>query len=168
MGQRNASYIMVENKATKEKKITQIYNQWNFIAVQPLKMVRGIEGVLEDLMDEDLGYVYFKTAGESPDVGWVGGRIEPLHKPFNEDNNNGWNLVKFVVDGEKCDVEFFCIAGSEDGNFDVDYTFDEYWELDSEKNMEAIETLRNLGTWNPQLRCEIPQFINSLIENEAN
>lgn len=189
MGQRNATYIIVERinyefsskkrkKVIKSSKITPIYNQWNYIKMQPSKMVRGIKSILKMGYEFiDFGYVpidliYYINSGLSEFVDdnkkscqWVGGNLEEEYykngtysSAYQEDNNNGWNIVKIIIDNTKRElrVEIFCIPGSEDLEKANNKTLEGYfYEYINKKDIEYLSQFK----WNPKLEKEAKQLI---------
>jgi hypothetical protein len=170
MGQRNATYVIVQNG--EYKNILPIYNQWNFIKLQSSKMVRGIKAVL----DIDWKYcrmdviplLYFTEAGKNQSE-WVGGNIETeLYKDgsytgaFQEDNNNGWNIVKFTMGkDDKLSVSIFCKVGSEDEDEAKNDSLKNYffeW-----KDEADINYLSKVCKWEPKLETEASNLIDKLI-----
>lgn len=190
MGQRNATYVIVEdtNKYDPAKKIMAIYNQWNFVKLQSSKMVRGIKAVTKfnwryNPIEVAL-QLYFTFAGDNsyisetsglPHSEWVGGYDETdeycanglNNQGFCEDNNNGWNIVKFIIDEEgKVKTEIYCRVGSEDKkkaqSKDVDSYFYEY------KNIEDLIYLKENTTWNKKLATEANRMLKELyVKNPA-
>lgn len=178
MGQRNATYIISIGK--NHEMVFPLYNQWNYIAVQPAKLIRGIRRVLElknsyesvlSNRAEQFGNIYFQACGLSPDTpSWVGGMYGgKITEPYMEDNNNGWNIVCFRRDADnEIKVSLFCIVGDEDGVFDENLSLQEYFALDKETPKEQVEELAALVTWDASLRDKAAELIRKGLHEEPN
>jgi hypothetical protein len=179
MGQRNATYIITED-ARMGKEILPIYNQWNYIKIQLPKILRGILAVLkinwEWVRLQNAAYVYFAAAGTNKykednvtKVQWVGGNIEldEYNKAakcytggFQEDNNNGWNILKFKLDKhDKLIIELYCVVGSEDEEKAKSDTIDTYFY---ECTKYQRNKLKKLVKWNPKLKDEAGDMLRAL------
>lgn len=178
MGQRQATYIITEQDDNKS--ILPIYNQWNYIKIQSKKILRGIKAVLKfDWTWEPLNIaamVYYTAAGTNTykDKGkshtqWVGGRIETelydkkadcYTGAFQEDNNNGWNIIKFKRGkDDKIRVEMFCVVGSEDEDRAKNTSLKEYFYENEKRDITKLE---KLVTWNPALEQEAKDLLRAL------
>jgi len=176
MGQRNATYVIVENNG--RKSITPIYNQWNYVSIQAPKIKRGIEGVLGSNWQhcdasKAIPLVYYAFAGNAKQGSeFVGGRIEidcyghsKKHYytgAFQEDNNNGWNILKFIVDEHKTTVQLYCVVGSEDEERANSESIDGYFY---EGDKEVIDWVKGRCTWNPLLESEATAMLSELANN---
>ena len=195
MGQRNCTYIIVQfgvssKKDNITKRILPIYNQWNFIEVQAPKMVRGLKAVLGQNWDKSLEYtpripldkIYYTGAGlnvckdretKKKVSLWVGGYDETqlyldgdYTGAFQEDNNNGWNIAKFIVDPYKKTItaEIYCVTGSEDKDRANSKTLESYFlGGDKKPSKKDIEYLKQFN-WNPKLRTEAKKLIADLVK----
>ena len=188
MGQRNVTYVITERKGynSSDVKVLPIYNQWNYIRTQLPKMVRGIKAVMSMQKYVRFSYatldlIYFTAAGVNKykDTDkevmafakqWVGGRIitdeyeERLYTAaYQEDNNNGWNIVKIIIDDkeDKIDVEIFCVVGRADKGKANNETLEGYF---SEKGCTKAD-IKYLSQfkWNNKLELEAKRLIKKLI-----
>ena len=181
MGQRNATYIIIENKGSEHKTITPIYNQWNFVQIQLPKMARGIKSILEKNWDGSLRWdaqaipiLYYTNAGLNSYeedgkelTQFVGGQLETQYykdgtysKAFQEDNNNGWNIVKFIINDMDISVEIYCVVGSEDKGESSSESIEKYFV--GNKGDEDLEYLKKFK-WNESLEEEAKELILKLI-----
>lgn len=180
MGQRQATYVIVESGRT--KLIMPIYNQWNYIKIQSSKLVRGIKAVSKFNWGynspESILPIYFANAGDNTykdESGkfkseWVGGRDETneySHKAncytsaYQEDNNNGWNIIKFTFDSAgNVKTQLFCIVGSEDERKTTNVSIEQYFY--EYKDIEDVKYLIDNCTWNPMLEREAENLLSDL------
>jgi hypothetical protein len=188
MGQRNATYVIIQYGKEKKsfKTILPIYNQWNYPEVQAAKMVRGIKAVLAfsnpvevRFSNAPLDMIYFTNAGTFTDVikgknktQWVGGSIETdLYKDgtytgaFQEDNNNGWNIVKFIIDfdNDRIQTEIYCVVGKEDKSKINSLSLTGYFNTKETKRSD-ISYLKEFN-WNKSLVKESKELIKKLIDD---
>lgn len=187
MGQRNATYLLTATKTkgiVTNHSILPIYNQWNFIKIQAPKMVRGIKAVLKHSF-QYVGFsfvpfdmIYYAAAGtftyksEGKKIAnWVGGRIETnlytngeYRNAFDEDNNNGWNIVKFIIDTEteKVDIEIFCVVGSEDEDDTNSESLTNYFNNKHKVSKKDLKYLAQFK-WNLELENEARHELLKLI-----
>lgn len=195
MGQRNATYIIIQHGTGKDsyKRIVPIYNQWNFIRIQAPKMVRGIKAVLKINWDNAIRYkqdipleiIYQSAAGlnlfkkektQTKVSQWVGGRIETdmfingeYGGAFEEDNNNGWNIVKFIINTKtnKITPEIFCVIGSEDEEHSPDInnkTIEGYFCSKHDKITKSELKYLSQFKWNKSLKTEAENLLLELVE----
>ncbi len=178
MGQRQMTYVIVQEE--KNKTIFPIYNQWNFVGIQIPKLIRGIEAVKKTnfkYTTHMLPYIYFIHAGLVPsgEIGrniWVGGNDENYYykdgtysDAYQEDNNNGWNIVKFNIyeNGDVDKIELYCIPGSEDKNKIKKSSIKSYFYESDKKDVQYLE--KNCK-WNPRLKAEARTLILKLINEK--
>lgn len=133
MGQRNMVYLLIENATTKDKEdkfdAIPLYFQWNFIKVQIPKLIRGIKflnsiksiypWVLNEYLDA------FRYSMQLADGGFIPcnnelSEYDENYTLFNEDNNNGWNIVYIRIirnpdtNEYEFEYQFIFIAGTSD------------------------------------------------------
>ena len=186
MGQRNATYVIVQNKYSIYSTVLPIYNGWNTVHGQIPKLIRGIKAVLEisnvKFQYVPLDLIYFTAAGicdEQDEVdgkvvnikSWVGGNIETDNfknrlytGAYQEDNNDGWNIVKFIIDskGNKIDVELYCIVGSGCGDDGITSESAETYFNTEKCDKEEVKYLSQFK-WNKKLELEAKRLIKKLI-----
>lgn len=177
MGQRNATYVIV--KCGNHESILPIYNQWNYIKIQAAKMVRGIKKVKEFNWEfgypSIIPYLYFSAAGENrfsekgiEKAQWVGGNIETeLYREgdyagaFQEDNNNGWNIIQFTVKNNgEVSTDIFCKVGSEDEERASSKSLSKYFF--ETMNKADLKYLRDNCKWNPYLEATAERLLSNL------
>lgn len=183
MGQRNMTYVITEGGYS-GKTINAIYNQWNFVKLQAFKLERVIKLFKSLQRTENIFQTFFASHGLSPTAGWVGGYVcndeykEYNMQPFEEDNNNGWVIIK-IVEKEKpalereFKIELCCIWGSEDDVNDKT-TYEpvptaQYFAIE-EKNLqgkpeqlkeyqETVKYIVKNTKYNPKLKTEAVAMI---------
>lgn len=189
MGQRNMTYVITEGSYSGTT-INTIYNQWNFVKLQAWKLQRVVK-FFKDFKrgGEALFQTFFAAHGLSPESGWVGGHVadreykEYNMKPFEEDNNNGWVIVKITQTGKFGEydhhIELCCIWGSEDDRAEnTTYKPIEtkrYFSIER-KNLKdkpeqlaeydkAVQYIVENTTYNPNLKKEAIKMINRQLIN---
>jgi hypothetical protein len=175
MGQRNMTYVISEVKYGKVA-INTIYNQRNYIEIQLPKLVRGIKAVQSIQYSTELFMTFFAGHGLSPDSGWVGGHIEDeffedgrtYDAPFQEDNNNGWNIVKIKQLADySVKIEVCHLLGREDADEEKgEHSLQpiptrDYFSRDIRGEEEEREEYR----WSDERRAEYLSLIDFLEAN---
>lgn len=191
MGQRNMTYVITDGDYNGVQ-VNTIYNQWNFVKLQAWKLKRTIEYFKKVKSSGDsLFKTFFAVHGLSPESGWVGGNVSNKEykeydmQPFEEDNNNGWVIVKLTQGGKFGEydyhIELCCIWGSEDDRAEkTTYKPVEtkrYFSIER-GNMKgkpeqlaeydkAVEYIAANTTYNPNLKKEAVKLIKQQLIKET-
>ena len=121
MGQRHMTYVIVEDigKNCYRQRISMLalYNQWNYETVQPVKVSRFLTAIKAwnknkvIIASEEIATLYQYAASVSP---YSLCRFSPENENYDatygmydEDNNNGWQIVYVKYDSDKCKSEVF-------------------------------------------------------------
>lgn len=188
MGQRNMTYVITEDKYG-EQQIGTIYNQWNHIELQLPKLVRGIKAFSRVKHScYKLFETFYAAHGLSPESGWVGGFVDDdcftngnYDSAFQEDNNNGWNIILIRQDkDDNFSFEICHLLGSEDADdyreaLDAVPTDDyfllgvrDYWNAATKKEYtKALEFLRASAAFNPKLKPLAASLIQKMIHKSS-